>query len=106
MVVKAVDFDIETYAGVSCDAFDKQFPEATTTLIVDHATLAALSHRVVLFKKGDRDYQMDTRAKAIIYYTNGTTATICIDRFSMHFNGKRINYNKEIGRLLLLKRGY
>lgn len=100
VVVKSVHFDITTFINVACNAFEKQFPDAATTLITDKATLAELSRRVVLFKPTKEKFPLDTRAKVFIYHSDNTCDTLCISKFRMVLNGNPIQYDKSLNSLL------
>lgn len=100
VVVKAVHFDITTFINVDCNAFEKQFPDAATTLITDKAILAELARRVVLFKESKAKFPLDTRAKIFIYHSDNTCDTLCMSRFRMVLNGHPIQYDKSLSGLL------
>lgn len=99
-VVKSVNFSITTYSDISCDVFDRQFPNADTVLVTDKTVLKELTKHLILFKKTDQKYPLDTRAKVIIYFSDSTISTICMSRFRMVLNGLPIEYDKKLSKLL------
>lgn len=100
VLIKSVHFDISTFENVDCNTFEKQFPEASTTLVIDRATLAELSRRIVLFKPTKEKFPLNTRAKVFIYHSNNSCDTLCMSRFRMVLNGTPIQYDKSLSGLL------
>ncbi|RSK42293.1 hypothetical protein [Hymenobacter perfusus] len=100
IVIKSVDFGTATWGRISCDAFNKHFPDANTILVISRGTLDAINRRMALLKMYEGKGDVDTRAKITIYYGDSTISTVCIGGAVMRFDGKKVKYDKELTSLL------
>jgi hypothetical protein len=95
-----VSFSIETYMGISCSAYERQFSDATPFLIQDTAQLHAIIRRLSALQPDTSCSEVDVRAKAVLSYTDHTRDTLCMDQFSSVYRGRSFTADTLLYHLL------
>lgn len=105
ILIKYVDYDLETFYKIHCADFDNQFNrDVHTKFITDTICINKFSVFLGTLKANKKKYYPDVRAKIIIYRSNGTEDVLCIDGGnSAEFDGnsmlidtKFVNFIKKI----------
>jgi hypothetical protein len=104
--VYTVNESILTTFDISCDKFEKSFPEAQIRQkqITDSAVLARLAKALQTVKySGEHKYPFDVRSKYYLQYSDGSIQVICSDKFKqIQMDGRAIKNNKKIISILEL----
>lgn len=95
LVANQIDFGILTFSNINCDSFGSRFSYPDAIVITDKNKLAAINYRIKELKS-EEPYAFDVRAKARLYYSDNSGSVLCIDRFSMELNGKRVKYDSTL----------
>jgi hypothetical protein len=102
VVVKYVNFTLETFARVDCDSFEVDLKYKTLTF-TDSLSLSTFARFVHTFQIDTQGVcSVDSRAKIIVCQKTGQTDTICVSDGSICLNGKPVAYNKRF--MVFLKR--
>ena len=107
VLIKPVDFSVQTFIRVECDSFETYFDKKDVSArITDNATIKEFAGEISKLEKDSTGYHLDTRAKVIIVYNRGANDTLCIRKFSMLLNGKEVKYSNELKSLVLERVGH
>jgi hypothetical protein len=90
IVVKRVDFEVETIVAVTCDQFDSSFGESlvdTSFVIKNPATLAEVQTLIGNLHQL-QGVHVDARGQAKLYHKGRVTAVLCFDEAYMTKDGK------------------
>lgn len=106
--VRAVSFGISTWGSITCDKFDKAFTgtDMEFHVLTDKQLLLEVASHLSDLKPTTDKSSLDTRAKAVIFYQDNSIKTLCIDQFTMEYDGKRVKNDNVLLRLLKIKTDY
>jgi hypothetical protein len=80
ILIKYVDYDLETVYKINCDDFEKQFGSSIHSHVVTNSSdLNKFCEFERKLKLNSKKYDPDVRAKIIIYKDDGTKDTLCLD---------------------------
>ena len=97
LLIKHVDYDLETVYKINCGDFEKQFGSSIHSHVV---TKSSDIHTFCEFEKklkpNSKKYYPDVRAKIIIYKDDGTKDILCLDGGnSAELNGNPMLINDD-----------
>ena len=95
-----VDFDIETYSGISCTDYEQQFGLENLILIDNPAKLRAITRRLATRQPDTIGLTVDVRAKAVLFYSDQTQETLCMDRYTSFYRGQSFKSDSVLYQLL------
>ena len=95
-----VSFNISTFAGISCSAYERQFSNATPFVIQDTARLQAITRRLAALKPDTAHLEVDARAKAVLFYNDRTRDTLCLGQFITVYRGQNFRDDTLLYQLL------
>lgn len=88
ITVKYVNPDKTTLFRITCETFDKYFPEATVKTINQKAKIDSLTSILDTMKSTDPGNVPDIRGRIFITHANNTTDTVCLGaEFLLYKNG-------------------
>ncbi|NVO32848.1 hypothetical protein [Hymenobacter lapidiphilus] len=95
-----VSFGIQTFMRISCSAFEKQFSKARPFTIQDTARLQAIARRLAALQPDTAHLGVDARAKAVLFYSDRTHDTLCMDQFISVYRGRNLMADTLLYQLL------
>jgi|GEM_PF-2438731 len=103
IIIKSIDFSINTVVDVDCYEFDHpEFKDCKTITIYDHYTIDKICKYLKEFKIDTLSrYLPDTRAKIYLEYNMKNDDIICLSNVAMSYNCRPILFNKKF--LILIK---
>lgn len=102
ILVKQVSFSVLTFTNVECDNFESYFDKQyTSSRITDDKAIKEFTDEISSLELDTTNSKVDTRAKIIIRYNNGTADTLCVGKFAMLFRGEKVKYNDNLKSLIL-----
>ncbi len=102
IVIKKVDLDADTFARVDCENFEIQFNKLITTIeITEKSELKKFKEILNELKPTDSSVNVDTRIKVLIFQSNGSVDTLCVDRFNLLLNGILMKESETLRQFLL-----
>lgn len=88
ITVKYVNPDKTTLFRITCQTFDKYFPEATVKTISQKVKIDSVVNMLSNMKGTDPDNIPDIRGRMFITHANNTTDTLCLGAdFLLYKNG-------------------
>ncbi|QNP51732.1 hypothetical protein [Hymenobacter qilianensis] len=96
----SVSFDIRSFIAIPCAGYEKQFPSARPFSIIDKEKLTAIDKYLRSLQPHTQNNEVDIRAKAILFYNNQTSDTLCIGKFNSYYKGEAVQVDKELISLL------
>lgn len=78
IMVKYVNPDKTTLFRITCETFDKYFPEATVKTINQKAKIDSVVNMLDTMKSTDPGNVPDIRGRLFITHANNTTDTVCL----------------------------
>lgn len=101
ILVKQVSFSILTFTNVECDNFESYFDKQyTSSRITNDKAIKEFTDEISNLELDTTNLKVDTRAKVIILYNNGTTDTLCVGKFAMLFRGETVKHNDNLQSLI------
>lgn len=95
-----VSFNISTFMAIRCSAYERQFGHENPFVITDSAKLRAITHRLAALPADTMGLGMDTRAKAVLFYSNQTQDTLCMGQFTCFYRGQSLRADTVLYQLL------
>lgn len=95
--IKCVDFDIETFADISCEAFDNSFNQGEKKIkfIFNKADLLQFQSLIKEFKAAKALQSFDTRGSINFFYSK-TGEKYCFNRFGYFYKDGKYYFNKQL----------
>ncbi len=95
--VKKVSFLTSTLISIKCDKFESSFEEEEIEKhsVIDNDKLEKLSTLLFSLKIDEKGNSVDTREKIIIFYSDNSKTTLCIDYFGLILNGNIMRIDKK-----------
>lgn len=102
VIIKKVDLDTDTFVRVDCDNFETSFKESIMTIeVTEKSKLKEFKKIIDLLKPNDSSAKVDTRIKVLIFQSNGSVDTLCVDRFNLLLNGVLMKESVTLRQFLL-----
>jgi hypothetical protein len=95
-----VNFDITTFIAIRCSAYERQFGHENPFLVNNSTKLQAITHRLAALRADTMGLEMDTRAKAVLFYNNQTQDTLCMGKFICFYRGQSFRADTMLYQLL------
>jgi hypothetical protein len=86
--------------SIRCSAYERQFDHKNPFVINDSAKLRAITHRLAALPADTMGSEMDTRAKAVLFYSNQTQDTLCMGQFTCFYRGQSLRADTVLYQLL------
>jgi hypothetical protein len=102
IIIKYVDFNIETLVAVRCDSFEDRFKHEMRTIIINNKKkLDLFDHYLNDLSKDENEHlSPDVRLKMEIMKKNGTADTLCMDNVRISLNHVSMNNSKKFRNLI------
>ncbi|KDN55709.1 hypothetical protein [Flavobacterium seoulense] len=104
--ITKINYSIDFIKKVDCNSFDKNFPKAKTYCINSKDKIDSIQQ--ILNKIGvmkydyNSVYEVDTRGKLVVFYSNNSSDTICISLAALRFDNRIITDRKMIDYIIKL----
>lgn len=86
--VEYVNLDRTTLFRITCETFDKYFPEATVKTFTQKAKIDSLTNILDTLRSTDPDNVPDIRGRLFITHADNTTDTVCLGaEYLLYKNG-------------------
>jgi len=104
IVVKWVDFDMETVIRIECDQFENSFGGGYfKTSISSEKEISNMINMIKVLKRMDNAYQPDVRGKMWLYHSNNTIDTICFSNIVLRFKNQSYETPPQLIKFLVEK---
>lgn len=95
-LLKKVNFDINSIVNIKCENFESTFKNKLELIeINDTSSLRKLELVLKSLKSDSIGRELDVRAKLILFYSDRTKDSLCMDRFRVTLNGKTFLMKQE-----------
>ena len=95
-MIKKVDLDIDTAVRINCSDFDSAFKKSIKLYkISDQTILKKLEIVLKTLSKTNETENMDVRKKIIIFYSDDSKETLCLDRFGVMLDGNSMKIDNQ-----------
>ena len=97
ILIKYVDFNIETFVAVRCNSFEERFGEEVRTIIINKKKeLDTFDHYLNELSKDENEKLFpDVRLKMEIIRNNGIIDTLCMDNVRISLNNHPMKNSKK-----------
>jgi hypothetical protein len=95
-----VDFTTTSYVSIPCAAYERTFGQQNPFLLDDSAKLRAIAQRLAVLQPDTLSQETDVRAQAVLFYSDHTQDTLCMDRFTSLYRGQRVKADTLLYQLL------
>lgn len=97
IIIRYVDFNIETFVAVGCDSFEGRFEDEIKTIVIkDKKRLDKFEKYINELSKDDNEKLLpDVRLKMEIFENNGKIDTLCMDNVRISLNKVSMKDSKK-----------
>jgi hypothetical protein len=95
-----VDFTTTSYVSIRCTAYERTFGQQNPFLLDDSARLQAIAQRLAVLQPDTMSQETDVRAQAVLFYSDHTQDTLCMDKFTSLYRGQRVKADTLLYQLL------
>jgi hypothetical protein len=103
IIIRYVDFNIETFVAVGCDSFEERFENEMKTIVIeDKKRLDIFEKYINELSKDDNEQSFpDVRLKMEIFENNGRIDTLCMDYARISFNNVSMKDSKKFKSMIM-----